>query len=343
MNLSTLDVTLRKLSESELKYKSGHIFDGWSKLKKISIHGRDVYQINQDFSNMNYFDKRDSFSFNHNLSIKRNSRFNPIPEHTHTHLELNYVYSGTCPQKIDGQKITLMKNQVLLIDSECPHSIDSLNDDDIMISVTIRKEFLREHLFSQFSKGSILSHFFINAIIEKTDHNRYLLFNSEKNRRIPLFFQELFCELYDPSINSNDVIIHLFYIIMVELINVHENDMVHNSKETTLPRIASIIRYIEKNHLTCTQESVAEFFQISPNYVSTLLKKHLGLSYIQLLQEQKLNTSAALLRNTNQPITEIAHEVGYENVSYFYKKFYKKYGCSPKEYRINTNGVFEFD
>lgn len=201
----------------------------------------------------------------------------------------------------------------------------------------IQKDFLRNHLFSQLSQDSILSNFFVNTINERTKHDHHLLFHSESNRRIPLFFQELFSECYDPSINSNDILMHLFYLIMAELINVYENDMIHTNDLYNTTPIASIIRYIESNYLTCTQESVAEFFNISRNYVSILLKKHLGISYINLIQNLKLEYAAHLLVNTSQPVTEIANLTGYENISFFYKKFEKKYGCSPKTYRKITN------
>lgn len=93
----------------------------------------------------------------------------------------------------------------------------------------------------------------------------------------------------------------------------------------TLPSIRQI--------LSCTQESVAEFFHISTNYVSTLLKKYTGFTYIQLIQIQKLRKAAELLVNTGYSITEVASLSGYENVSFFYKKFHARYGCSPGEYR----------
>lgn len=337
MNLRALEKHLSKLSESELRYQKGETYEGWKYLKTVIIDGREVCSMEFDDSFPDNFMSGTNNQFDSNLSIKRNSRFNPTPEHVHSHIELNYVYSGTCPQVINGTPVTLQKNQVLLIDTRCPHSVAALGEDDIMITIIIRKEFLRNHLFSQLSKDSILSEFFINAITEKTDHEHYLLFHSENNRRIPMFFNELFCECFDPSINSNDILLHLFYLIMAELINVHENDIAKRSSDLSISYIAPMVRYIQKNYLTCTQESVAQFCNISPNYVTTLLKKHIGLSYIQLIQEEKLKASVNLLKNTNRSITEIANECGYENVSFFYKKFNKKYNCSPSEFRKNNN------
>ena len=148
-----------------------------------------------------------------------------------------------------------------------------------------------------------------------------------------MFFQELFCECYDPSVNSSDIILHLFYTIMAELINVYENEFAKDERfEYNVP-IVPMIRYIEKNFRTCTLESVADFFHISPNYVSILLKKYTDLTYMQMIQMQKLKYAENLLKSTDFSITEITHMAGYKNVSFFNKKFQEKYHCSPADYR----------
>ncbi len=340
MNLNELHERLTQLSDSERAYQAGFFFDGWEALPKVKVDGREVYRIqaphNASLSGhgelLSSTDRLSLLLAQERFAIKQNARFNPVPEHIHSYVELNYVYAGQCPQVVDGTPILLKENQVLLIDTDCPHSIGILEEGDIMLSLLIPKEFLRDNLFLRFSQGSVLSDFFINAINVQTDHNHFLLFHAEKDRRIALFFQELFCEYLDPSVNSEDILMYLFSLIMAELINVYESDLTQEETFSTSP-IVGILRYIEQNFATCTQASVAEQFHISQNYVSTLLKKHTGKTYIQTVQAQKLKYAASLLKNTDRPITEIAGEAGYENVSFFYKKFQQQFGCSPGDYR----------
>lgn len=328
MDLSALHHYLTALSPSEEKYRNGYSYNKWEHMHKVIVHGKECYSLETDPTLPTIF-------------IKKNSRFHAVPEHIHSHVEINYVYSGSCPQIINGHPITLQKDQVLLIDTNCPHSIAPLGENDITLSLIVGTSFLREHIFGQFSKDSILSRFFINAINEKTDHDHYLLFHSENDRRIPLFFHELLCEFFDPSINSADIIMHLFYTIMAELINVYEDDLT-NARSDSGSIVIPMLRYIERNFNTCTQESVADFFHISPNYVTRLLKKHTGMTYIQLIQAQKLQTAANLLKQTNLPITEVAQRSGYENVTFFYKKFQEKYHCQPGEFRnLKKESIFK--
>lgn len=342
MNINTLNYHLTKLSPNEEKYLSGEKKPFWNSLPRKTMNGRNVYVIGSPSiteqllpSQLNFFsgNQHSATSQNMYISVKQNSRFAPVPEHIHSYIELNYVYSGSCTQIIDQKEIILEKNQILLIDTECPHAIKYLNHDDIMISLMISHTFLRKHLFQQFSQDNILSSFFINAINTKTNHDHFLLFHSENNRRIPIFFQELLCECFDPSINSEDILLHLFALIMAELINVYKNDMARESSFEGAASVIPMIRFIEQNYNTCTQKTVAEFFHITPNYVSTLLKKNIGMTYMQMIQTLRLQQAANLLKNTDQPVTEIASNVGYENISFFYKKFQAKYHCLPKKYR----------
>ena len=54
--------------------------------------------------------------------------------------------------------------------------------------------------------------------------------------------------------------------------------------------------------------------------------------------EQKLSQAAYLLSKTNLSAESIFHSVGYENSSFFYRKFKEAYGMSPKEYRTAKQG-----
>lgn len=344
MNINFLDHYLREFSNSEKLYLAGHSYTAWNNLPKINLNGREVYvvsspqSLNDDISSDIHKNSSNilSATLAPDIELKKNSRFNPVPEHIHSHVEINYVYSGQCPQTIDGKEIILQKDQVLLIDTACPHSIAALGENDIMISLAVQKSFLRNTLFSYFDGDSIVSQFFRNALNEQTDHDHFLYFHSENSRRIPFFFQELFCECYSPSTNSAPILLHLFYLIMAELLNIYERDLTREQKNFRNSPIVPMLHYIKNNFLTCSQKSVADFFHVSPTYVSILLKKYTNKSYIQLIQEQKLLYAAELLKSSQMAVTDIANKAGYENVSFFYKKFKEKYGCSPKDFRDHS-------
>lgn len=121
MDYETMNQKMFELSESEKRYLHGDSFDGWKNVPTQTLDKHTVYRIpglDYDLSSHSKNDEIYSLIGSHNLLLKRNSRFNEVPEHVHSYIELNYVYSGNCPQTIHGKKITLTKNQVLLIDTD---------------------------------------------------------------------------------------------------------------------------------------------------------------------------------------------------------------------------------
>lgn len=268
------------------------------------------------------------------ILIRQNSRFNPVPEHRHDYLEMCYVYAGTCPQRINGQDVTLKEDEVVLLDTNCPHEIAALGEGDIMLSfMLVSRDFLQQEVFDSLARGTMLSRFLLDAFNDEADHNRYVRFSSRGNRRIRLFIQELLCEAIEPSTNAAFIGRELFRLIFAELMNVYEADYTRHARERGAVPVVPIVHYIEANYRTCTQESVARHFAISPKYVSMLLKKHTGMGYRQMVQAQKLGRAASLLRNAPVSIADAAREAGYENMTFFYRKFHEAYGVSPAAYR----------
>ena len=360
MDITELNERLSALTNHEVEYRAnGSRYLGWETGPREVINGRVVYRSDISPTTPYHGSRPRSFSTSntaigetaHNdkhakpdrlgfalpstfpIFVKQNSRFSAVPEHVHNAVELSYVYTGNCPQVVDGEPITLMADEVLLLDTGCPHSIGELGEQDIMISIMLPRDFLAQCLMDAGSPESYVSRFLVNALAGEADHNHHVLFHSQGNRRIRRFFQELMCEYLDPSPNAEPITLGLFRLILMELINVYEAD--YNRREQTANRVSviPIIRYIEENFLTCTQRSVAERFFISTNYVSTLLKRHTGMTYIQMVQAQKLAHAALLLRTGTLPIEEVARRCGYENLSFFYRKFERQYGIKPGEYR----------
>ena len=68
-------------------------------------------------------------------------------------------------------------------------------------------------------------------------------------------------------------------------------------------------------------------------WLSREIKRRTGRNYKELLQARRMSQAAYLLSSTTLPVADIIESVGYDNTSYFYRKFKEKYGMSPKEYR----------
>ncbi len=72
---------------------------------------------------------------------------------------------------------------------------------------------------------------------------------------------------------------------------------------------------------------------VSPNYLSALIKKMTGNTFIELLTKKRIETAKDLLLNSDLKIREITEKCGYSDQHYFSYCFKKYVGVSPNGYR----------
>ena len=84
-----------------------------------------------------------------------------------------------------------------------------------------------------------------------------------------------------------------------------------------------------------TIEELAHRYLINPTTLKTVFKEVYGSSLAAHMKEHRMERAAALLRETDLSVAEIAGQVGYESQSTFTAAFKEQFGQLPKEYRRN--------
>jgi AraC family transcriptional regulator, transcriptional activator of pobA len=82
---------------------------------------------------------------------------------------------------------------------------------------------------------------------------------------------------------------------------------------------------------------VAEALNISPNYLSGLIKALTGQSTQQHIHDRLIDKAKEKLSATNLSVSEIAYELGFEHPQSFSKLFKTKTNFSPLEFRQSFN------
>ena len=110
------------------------------------------------------------------------------------------------------------------------------------------------------------------------------------------------------------------------------------TKEHSLSKYSPIVKqalmFINLNiSSNLTVKNVAHEVGLSPDYLTRLFKKELGINIITYINRKRIYNSLELLKNTNLSIEEIGDLIGLSNTSYFYTIFKREIGVSPKQYR----------
>ncbi len=121
--------------------------------------------------------------------------------------------------------------------------------------------------------------------------------------------------------------IYDIYVKAVDYIDTHSN--------SNKLYIAKIKEYIEQNYSNqkLSFQNLSNHMHLSQSYLSSIMKKELGKTFVECLTEIRMRNSLQLLKNTNLKTYEVSEKVGYSDPHYFSSSFKKSFGMSPSDYR----------
>lgn len=131
------------------------------------------------------------------------------------------------------------------------------------------------------------------------------------------------------DLSAEDRLVRMFSLVAEHAVNARLIALRQN------PLFEKVVAYIREcitfPHIGI--DDVARHVNRSPSTVSHVVKKESGISFSQLVIEEKLKAAESMLAaNPVKPIGELADELGYSDQFYFSRLFKKYRGVSPSEY-----------
>ena len=83
----------------------------------------------------------------------------------------------------------------------------------------------------------------------------------------------------------------------------------------------------------------AKKLNVTPNYLSDIIKYHTGKSALAGIHDYIIEEAKKLLSSTSLSISEISYNLGFEYPNYFSKLFKQKTSLSPSEYRKSVKNI----
>jgi two-component system response regulator YesN len=93
--------------------------------------------------------------------------------------------------------------------------------------------------------------------------------------------------------------------------------------------------YVDKNYWNpdLCLEDAAEELQVSPGYLSRLMKRETGFSFVEYVNRVRVKKAVMLMTDPSAKVYEVAERVGYRSQHYFCRAFKKVTGSSPTDRR----------
>ncbi|MBP2000025.1 two-component system response regulator YesN [Paenibacillus shirakamiensis] len=143
-----------------------------------------------------------------------------------------------------------------------------------------------------------------------------------------IFGQDLIKLSHIMSQSSLDVIQNLLYDLLLSISDKR------STQKNANKLFQSVLKCIHSNYnKDISRETVAREVFISPGYLSLLFKQELNMNFLEYLHQFRIEKASEYLSDRSLKITEIAHQVGYNDDKYFFQVFKKYRGMTPNQYR----------
>ncbi|MBQ8151174.1 MAG: helix-turn-helix transcriptional regulator [Firmicutes bacterium] len=278
------------------------------------------------FNNRRHVSGRDAGSnidVNHVTKLSREEfRENPRSFHCHEdYLELVLCVSGTSLVIIDGKAYMASKGDIIIYNCKSYHQecVD------------------QSHQFSLYCIGITGIHVpgLDDNCITRSDAAQVI----HTGDSYPLF-KTLFTRIFDIVRISNQMdaslLRHYTQSLVLEVLALcepNEDFAFHPDRSKDL-LASQIFDYLSGNFTEkITLQSVGDALSLSPDYVSHLFKDYYGYSPMQYVNALRVGRAQLLLLETDKKISDIAMDVGFNNIGNFNRAFLLFSGDSPREFR----------
>jgi AraC-like DNA-binding protein/quercetin dioxygenase-like cupin family protein len=246
--------------------------------------------------------------------------------HYHPEYQLTMILKGRGILYAGNSNIAFNNYDLFLIGSNVPHLFKNISDGNNVKSVS---------LF--FSKASFGPEFFdvtemknLKKVVAESQRviklemepgnkltNKFAYLNKKKNHHLLILFLEMLDHLSHSSYEY-----------------VNELPLDHLPSEAESSRLGTVLNFILENYRSeISVSKIAKIAHLSNSQFSYFFKLHTNKTFVQFLNEVRIENACNALKDQEKNIETICYESGFNNISYFVRLFKKVKGTTPSKYR----------
>lgn len=255
-------------------------------------------------------------------------------KHWHEEFEFGVLVAGKLRYSVYGDKqeeMLLKPGDGIFINSSVLHSAVALEKGTVLDCFILPKTLFKLKSFDSFGVQALSP--ILNSDIKFLDLKQ----NIPENNGIINCIREL-CSISDSGIEYELHGLELTLKIWRYLIDRFRDTQITNSfpeNYNQAKRVKLMIQFIYENYnKNISVEDLANSANISRTECFRAFKEVLSKTPNQYLSDYRLSMATMFLSDTDQTLANISEICGFQNPSYFGRRFKSFYGMTPKEYRV---------
>ena len=230
-----------------------------------------------------------------------------IPLHWHSDVQLTWVYEGLLDYTIEGERLTLTPDDLLLVNAERLHGSRTVQGDTRTLCINFTPELFPPALLRRYIRPLLEDAAFSHAVL-------------------PLRAE------WSEILRGCFAVYELLTQVLRELTRSSRGGTEKSGEEARLFQTA--LRYLHEHYSEpLSAGQLASAAAVNRTALGVLFKKYTGMTPTRYRNEYRLYIAKSMIVGTDRPITEICAETGYNQLSHFIEQFRLRYGASPLQYR----------
>jgi AraC-like DNA-binding protein/mannose-6-phosphate isomerase-like protein (cupin superfamily) len=259
-----------------------------------------------------------------------------LDTHWHEEAEFFMLLEGEILFQVDTDYFPLKAGEAVFIESGDIHAAYVLNDDPCKFcAIVFHPDLLASAQYDTIQQTAIL------PLQEKRQSFPRHIKPDVPWQQELLSHLERMMEAYESRMPGFEAFMKGTLLIMLSLIAA-EGRFVNRSQSddsdtTKINRLKKVILYIQDNYREPIRtRDLSELIPMSDGQFCRFFKAMTRKTPVDYINSYRIRQAADLLQQSERKVSDIALEVGFDNVSYFIKVFRKAMKCSPSEFRKET-------
>ncbi len=251
-----------------------------------------------------------------------------IPMHWHDSMEILFCLNGEVTVHTEKKSYSLSKNQLIVFDSREVHSINSASSLYMFLCMHVDKKQLSVYC-PELELYNISCH---PLPLDDPKSSKYI--------RLCQLARELTrTNIRDKSTRTmqSDGISLLMLADLVEYFSEYAPPKAISDKAKPNDTIRDIISYVNDHYKEkISLDDIAAQTGFSREYFCRFFKQHMGVTFLQYVNEVRISHAGRLLMSTDMSVAEVMRESGFTNQTIFNRTFKELYGMTPRHARNSS-------
>lgn len=281
----------------------------------------------------------DEFPFKLEIRKRNAHRQLNIRTHAHEHLQICYIRKGTIQHRINDKSVHLTKGDMFSIPPFLEHTVSYVENHEVeLVQVDFMPFFINENMKDLSDIESFIDFAYIEPFISIKEPLPKLNISLNYHLIVEQLLENMETEFtskqegYRLAIKAD--LLKLLVIVGREyktFIQSKRDKQIISGHRSSFYKTVDFLmtHYMEEFKL----DQMADMAAMSPTYYSYIFKVLTGKSFIEYLNDIRIQEARKLLTETDSSITEICLNVGYNHLGHFNKMFKRIVGVTPSHFR----------